>query len=94
MRRSVVVLFAVLLCLATLGCQKKEGPAERAGKEIDKAVETLDSKIEDASKKAEKKMEEASDRIKKTMESVNGRIKKATGKTDLEREESGEKEQD
>ena len=94
MRRLFIVLFATLLCLAALGCQKKEGPAERAGKEIDKTVETLGSKIEDASKKAEKKMEEASDRVKKTMESVDDRIKKSTGKTDRDREESGEKEKD
>lgn len=94
MRRLTVVLAAALLCLATLGCQKKEGPAEKAGKEIDKAVESLDSKIGDASKKAEKKMNEASDKIKESMESVNNRIKKVTGKTDREREDVEEQEKE
>ena len=50
-------LFAGLLC-----CQKKEGPVERAGKQIDKAaektgqqIEKAGDKIEDAAKDAEKK---------------------------------------
>jgi hypothetical protein len=94
MRKSMVVLFAAFLCLATLGCQKKEGPAEQAGKKIDKAVESLDTKIGDASKQAEKKIDEASDRVKKTMESVDDKIKKVTGTTAREQEESEKKEKD
>lgn len=35
--------------LATVpGCQKQEGPAERAGKEVDKTVEKLGQQIEKA----------------------------------------------
>jgi hypothetical protein len=36
--------------LATMlyGCQKPEGPAEQAGKEIDKATDTAGQKIEQA----------------------------------------------
>lgn len=33
------------------GCQKKEGPAERAGKQIDKAVEKAGQQIEKAGEK-------------------------------------------
>jgi uncharacterized protein YcfJ len=33
------------------GCQKQEGPAERAGKEIDKAVEKVGQNIEKAGEK-------------------------------------------
>lgn len=37
------------LMLAVLpGCQKQEGPAERAGKEVDKAVEKVGEKVEKA----------------------------------------------
>lgn len=43
---AVVVMCAVLGALA--GCQKQEGPAERAGKEADKAVEKVGQQIEKA----------------------------------------------
>lgn len=37
------------LLLATVyGCEKKEGPVEKAGKEVDKAVTTAGQKIEKA----------------------------------------------
>ncbi|MDO8788396.1 MAG: hypothetical protein Q7J42_10045 [Sulfuritalea sp.] len=42
--RAVVVLGAMLAALAA--CQKQEGPAERAGKEADKAVENVGKQIE------------------------------------------------
>ena len=32
----------------TSGCQKQEGPAERAGKEVDKAVEKVGQQVEKA----------------------------------------------
>ncbi len=44
-----VVAFAVaasVLAFGLSGCEKKEGPAERAGKEVDKAVESVGKKIE------------------------------------------------
>ena len=41
-------LIAGLLC-----CQKKEGPVERAGKQIDKAVEKTGQQIEKAGEKIE-----------------------------------------
>ena len=42
---STVLSMSVLL--ATLyGCQKQEGPVERAGKEVDKAVEKAGDQIE------------------------------------------------
>jgi len=36
------------LLVALLGCQKKEGPAERAGKDLDRATEKVGQKIEKA----------------------------------------------
>jgi len=41
---AAVMASAVLVALA--GCQKQEGPAERAGKEADKAVEKVGQQIE------------------------------------------------
>ena len=43
---AAVVVSALLVALT--GCQKQEGPAERAGKEADKAVEKVGQQIEKA----------------------------------------------
>lgn len=43
---AAVVLSAMLA--VSFGCQKQEGPAERAGKEVDKAVEKTGQQIEKA----------------------------------------------
>ena len=37
---------AVALIAVLAGCQKQEGPAERAGKEVDKAAENVGQQIE------------------------------------------------
>lgn len=41
-----LVMSAFLLALS--GCQKQEGPAERAGKEVDKTIEKAGQQIEKA----------------------------------------------
>jgi len=41
-------LVASILILGLGACEKKEGPAERAGKEIDKSVEKVGQSIEKA----------------------------------------------
>lgn len=46
-----VVLAAGVLVAALAGCQKEEGPAERAGKAMDKAVENAGQQIEKAGEK-------------------------------------------
>lgn len=43
---AALVISALLVALS--GCQKQEGPAEQAGKEIDKAVEKTGQQIEKA----------------------------------------------
>jgi hypothetical protein len=54
-------LAMTLFIFGLAACQKKEGPAERAGKEVDKAVESAGQKLEkmgqeiqDAAKDAKK----------------------------------------
>lgn len=50
--RIVGTTLATGLLLAALGgCQKQEGPAERAGKEVDKATEAVGQQIEKAGEK-------------------------------------------
>ena len=50
-RNVSAILAAGILTAALSGCQKKEGPAERAGKAMDKAVENAGQQIEKAGEK-------------------------------------------
>jgi outer membrane murein-binding lipoprotein Lpp len=54
---SAVVMTALLLALT--GCQKQEGPAETAGKKIDKAAEQAVEKVDEAGKKLGEEVEKA-----------------------------------
>lgn len=48
-RSSVVAVVAVSLVIMGLSaCEKQEGPAERAGKEIDKTVQSAGQQLEKA----------------------------------------------
>ena len=50
--RSVAAVLALGVVLAVLsGCQKQEGPAERAGKAMDKALENAGQQMEKAGEK-------------------------------------------
>lgn len=44
-KRTAAALAVSSLMLALLGCQKHEGPAERAGKEIDRAAQKAKEQI-------------------------------------------------
>lgn len=46
-RRAALLVGALLVGLA--GCQKQEGPAEKAGKEVDKAAEKVGQQVEKVS---------------------------------------------
>ena len=48
LKKMFASVLIVPLLLAIAGCQEKEGPAERAGKELDKAATTLGEHIESA----------------------------------------------
>ncbi|MGB5080621.1 MAG: hypothetical protein WBO23_07745 [Burkholderiales bacterium] len=50
--KRAVAAFAVAALMAGLfGCQKTEGPMERAGKQVDKAVDKTGQQIEKAGEK-------------------------------------------
>jgi hyperosmotically inducible protein len=72
--KSLVVVVMLASFLGLAAC-KQEGPAERAGQKIDKAVDQSGKKIEKASEKAEAKIEKAgdalSDKTKKAGESID-----------------------
>ena len=59
--KTVMMAFVIgALFVGLSGCQKKEGPVERLGKEIDKSVE-----------KAGQQMEKAGDKIEDTARDAN-----------------------
>ena len=63
--RSIIAALVVGVLVAGLsGCKKKEGPAERAGKGIDKAVEKTGQQIDKAVEKTGEKIEKAGEKIK------------------------------
>ncbi len=72
--KSLVVVVMLASFLGLAAC-KQEGPAERAGQKIDKAVEQGGKKIDQAAEKAEIKIEKAgdalSDKTKKAGESID-----------------------
>jgi hypothetical protein len=52
LRKNVTFMLTVGVLVAALsGCQKQEGPAERAGRAVDKAVENAGQQIEKAGEK-------------------------------------------
>jgi hypothetical protein len=48
-KKLFMIVLVALLVAGIYGC-KKEGPAERAGKRIDKAIEDAKNKLDDATK--------------------------------------------
>jgi vacuolar-type H+-ATPase subunit H len=59
---AVLVLGALVGVMS--GCQKKEGPAEKAGQSIDKATEKAGQKIDKAVEKSGEKIEKAGEKMK------------------------------
>ncbi|MFT0851738.1 hypothetical protein VRY85_13270 [Achromobacter sp. F4_2707] len=45
-RKIIAAVFVLPLALGLAACKEKEGPAEKAGKEIDKAASSLGEQIE------------------------------------------------
>ena len=58
---TAVVMSALVLTLAA--CQKQEGPAEKAGKEIDQAGERAAEQLKDATDKLGQQLEKAGEKI-------------------------------
>jgi hypothetical protein len=60
MNPSIRLLAVCALAIAAMpGCEREEGPAEKAGKAIDEAVETSGNAVEEAGEKIDKAFEEA-----------------------------------
>jgi hypothetical protein len=88
MKKAAPLIISIFLCLLPLGCQKKEGPAERLGKDIDKSVDSVESKVKDALSETKEKLGKATDDLKKSVDSFGSRIKKDTKSSVREPEDS------
>lgn len=49
--RNALYVFVTLCALATAACQPAEGPAERAGKSVDKAAKKVGDQVDNAADK-------------------------------------------
>jgi len=61
--RRAALLIAALALACAVGCHK-EGPAEKAGREIDDAAEKAGDAVKDAGDKAKDAAEKAGDKVK------------------------------
>ncbi|MDD2852758.1 MAG: hypothetical protein PHY09_12780 [Desulfuromonadaceae bacterium] len=62
--RNIVIVLALGVLMAGVSGCKKEGPMERAGKDMDKAVEKTGQQIDKAIEKTGENIEKAGDKIK------------------------------
>jgi hypothetical protein len=56
---TALIIGALFVFVGLSGCQKKEGPVERFGKEIDKSVEKAGQQMEKAGDKIEEATKDA-----------------------------------
>ena len=58
-KSAAIILTTGILIAGLSGCKKEEGPAERAGKALDNAVQKAGAQIEQAGKKIQDAAKEA-----------------------------------
>ena len=71
--KGLLVVFMLASVLGLAACDQ-EGPAEKAGKKVDKAVIQADKKIEQANEQADKKIEKAIEQADKKIEKVGDEL--------------------
>lgn len=62
-KRINAALAMTALLAALSGCQRQEGPAEQAGKEVDKAMEQTGEKVDSATEKLGEQVEKTGENI-------------------------------
>ncbi|MBT1072392.1 hypothetical protein [Pelotalea chapellei] len=64
-RKALVILCSAMIVISCVAC-KKEGAAERAGRNIDEATNSAGKKIKESAEKAGNKIEEAGKKVKES----------------------------
>ena len=62
LKSKVLIIVGLSAVIGLAGCQE-EGPAEKAGKKIDRAAEKAELQVDQATEKAGKKMDDAKDSV-------------------------------
>ena len=68
-KKAFLMIGSLLLVFSFAACEK-EGPAEKAGEKVDKAVENTQEKMEEAGEKMEETAEKAGDKMEEAGEEV------------------------
>ncbi|MDD2899283.1 MAG: hypothetical protein PHI31_11290 [Desulfuromonadaceae bacterium] len=66
-RGIIIALSLSILIGGMFGCKRNEGPMERSGREIDKAVEKTGQQIKKAVEKTGEKLEKAGEKVKESV---------------------------
>lgn len=72
--RTALVIASAGLMVALVACQRNEGPAERAGKQVDEVTQKAGEKIEQAGEKVKETAEQAGEKIKETAEEAKKKL--------------------
>jgi len=77
-QKSVAIFASAALLLALAGCQKQEeGPAERAGKQIDQATEKVVQQADKATEKVGQQVDKATEKVGQQLEKAGEKIQDA-----------------
>jgi len=91
---KVLMIAGLSAVIGLAGCQE-EGPAEKAGKKIDRAAEKAELQVEQATERASEKIEAAkesmNEKIDDSAKSTQGTLEKAGEKLDQQTEEAKQK---
>ena len=63
--KNAIYVFITSCCLAIAACQPAEGPAERAGRNIDKTADTVGDQVDKGADKAKGSARKADNDLKK-----------------------------
>ncbi len=71
---SVTAVMAFVISFS--GCQKQEGPMEKAGKKVDESVEAAKDAVKKAGQKVSEGAEKTKEAVKNAAEKVEEKVKK------------------
>lgn len=71
---SLLMALVMVFSVALMGCGTDEGPAEKAGKQIDQTVEKAGDKMEDTGDKISDSVEDAKEKLGEKMEEAGEKL--------------------
>jgi hypothetical protein len=79
-KKSCLLVTAVLLGFSLAACEKKggEGPAERAGKEVDKAMDQAGQAVDKAAETVKDAAKDAANKVEEVTKDASNKVTTAT----------------